>query len=200
MPDWDEDSDALFENLKNAYRRSRDEARQRVVPDVGLARRWHSMTMVGLAVPDNQFIGHFRGESGIEGYEVKIGSHPGVLSTLVAQELEKFEQTMQAAVSALDQRIPQGGTVENSDQLNAVIELCAWVHAEWVRIHPLANGNGRTARLWAGFIAMRYGLPPFVTLRPRPDGGYAAACDSAMEHDWAPTALVFRRMYLDLLL
>lgn len=46
---------------------------------------------------------------------------------------------------------------------------------------------------------MRYGLPPFVRLRPRPDGGYGAACSKAMEGDWTPTAQVFRRMYRDFL-
>ena len=66
------------------------------------------------------------------------------------------------------------------DQLDAVLDLCAWAHAEWVRIHPFANGNGRAARLWANFIAVRYGLPPFVRLRPRPDGGYAEAGMKAM--------------------
>jgi hypothetical protein len=63
-----------------------------------------------------------------------------------------------------------------------------------VRIHPFANGNGRTARLWANFLATRYGLPPFVRLRPRPDDGYADAGINAMKGDWKPTAIVFRRL------
>jgi Fic family protein len=63
-----------------------------------------------------------------------------------------------------------------------------------VRIHPFANGNGRTARLWANFIAMRYGLPPFVTLRPRPGDDYGAAAAAAMDGDWRPTERVFRKL------
>jgi hypothetical protein len=82
----------------------------------------------------------------------------------------------------------------NADERDAVIDLCAWAHAEWVRIHPFANGNGRTARLWANFLAMRYGLPPFVRLRPRPDDGYGEAGIKAMRGEWQPTAIVFRRM------
>src|SRR5579864_2894997 len=54
--------------------------------------------------------------------------------------------------------------------------------------------NGRTARLWANFLALRYGLPPFVTLRPRPDDGYEAAGARAMRGRWEPTAAAFRRM------
>ena len=68
---------------------------------------------------------------------------------------------------------------------------------EWVRIHPFANGNGRTARLWANYVLMRYGLPPVVRLRPRPDGGYGAAGAAAMAGDWEPTAAVFRKLLLD---
>ena len=82
----------------------------------------------------------------------------------------------------------------NPDEAAAVLDLCAWAHAEWIRIHPFANGNGRTARLWANFLAMRYGFPPFVHLRPRPDDGYGDAGASAMQGDWKPTALVFRRL------
>ena len=78
--------------------------------------------------------------------------------------------------------------------LAAIVDLCAWVHAEWVRIHPFANGNGRTARLWANSLAMRYGLPPFVRLRSRPNAGYADAGAKAMQGEWKPTAAVFHRL------
>jgi Fic family protein len=59
---------------------------------------------------------------------------------------------------------------------------------------PALNGNGRTARLWANSIALRYGLPPFVRLRPRPDNGYGEAGVKAMRGDWKPTAIAFRRL------
>lgn len=48
-------------------------------------------------------------------------------------------------------------------------------------------------------IAMRYGLPPFVGLRPRPDDGYGYAAEKAMEGRWQPTAKVFREMFLEAL-
>ncbi|HEY3769027.1 MAG TPA: Fic family protein [Candidatus Angelobacter sp.] len=109
-----------------------------------------------------------------------------------------FEDTLQKAVASLDEMLVPGKPL-TADQLGAVIDLCAWVHSEWVRIHPFANGNGRTARLWANSIALRYGLPPFVRLRPRPDGGYGAAGAAAMQGDWEPTAKVFHKMLNDLL-
>lgn len=199
MADWDENSDALIKNLGKAYRQSRDQAFSRQLPSADLARGWHETMLEGLGVPDPAYVGRFRGESGLEDYWVRVGGQPGVPPSEVAADLEHFEATLKRAIDELDRRIPQAGSPINEDQLNAVIELCAWTHAEWVRIHPFANGNGRTARIWAGFVAMRYGLPPFVRLRPRPDGGYGAACSKAMKGDWKPTAQVFRRMFQDFL-
>ena len=59
-----------------------------------------------------------------------------------------FEERLQLALSLLDQLYPSGKDLD-ADVLAAVAELAAWVHSEWVRIHPFANGNGRTARIWA---------------------------------------------------
>lgn len=55
------------------------------------------------------------------------------------------------------------------------------------------------ARLWANCVALRYGLPPFVRLRPRPDGGYGTAGEASMKGDWQPTAVLFRRMLTECL-
>lgn len=66
-------------------------------------------------------------------------------------------------------------------ELFAVVELSAGAHGEWIRIHHYANGNGRTARLWANWVAVRYGLPSFVRIKPRPGGLlYAQAAQSSM--------------------
>ena len=46
---------------------------------------------------------------------------------------------------------------------------------------PFVNGHGRTARLLAAHISLRYGLPIFVTLKPRPDDvAYARAARQSM--------------------
>jgi Fic/DOC family protein len=82
----------------------------------------------------------------------------------------------------LDKLVPAGHEPD-AHQLAAIIDLSAWVHAEWVRIHPFANSNGGTARLWANSIGMRYGLPPFIRLRPRPNTGYGEAGAKAMQGD-----------------
>lgn len=149
--------------------------------------------MAGLEVPDSNYVGRFRGERGIETCRVWMGAKEGAPPDKVAAELAEFEARLQRVVAALDERYPSGSELD-ADGLAAVIDLCAWAHAEWVRIHPFGNGNGRTARIWANFLFMRYGLPPVVRLRPRPDGGYGRAGASAMEGDWKATAAVFRKM------
>lgn len=41
-----------------------------------------------------------------------------------------------------------------------IIELAAWTHAEFVRIHPFADGNGRTSRLIMNYHLLANGYLP----------------------------------------
>jgi fido (protein-threonine AMPylation protein) len=83
--------------------------------------------------------------------------------------------------SALDTAVPPGKHPRSADALHEVVAVTAIAHGEWIRIHPFVNGNGRTARLLAAHIALRYGLPVFVTLKPRPDDvAYARAAKGSM--------------------
>jgi hypothetical protein len=152
--------------------------------------------MRNLAVPDPGYIGAFRGEPGLEDCQVTVGGRWGVAADQVAPALSAFERRLQQAVAYLDALILAGAPL-STDQGKAIIELCAWTHAEWVRIHPFANGNGRTARIWANSIAMRYGLPPFLRLRPRPAGAYGDACAQTMLGNWTPTADCFHQLLED---
>ena len=192
MPNWDEDSPRLRQNLARILEEIAQQAVERPIPSLEIARRWQSRFMEGLRADDPKYVGAFRGEPGLEKTRARIGRLYGVPPAKVAAELRQFERKLQAAVAQLDKALPVGA-YPDPDELAAVIDLCAWAHAEWVRIHPFGNGNGRSARLWANFLAMRYGLPPFVRLRPRPNDGYEAAGARAMLGDWKPTALVFRR-------
>lgn len=193
MPDWDEDSPELRRNLTRVLQVIVEQTAARQVPTVEFARGWQSLFMNGLRTNNPVYIGNFRGERGLEQTRVKVAAFYGVPPAKVAEALRRFESKLQAIISELDRLLPAGAEPD-SDQLAAVVDVCAWAHAEWIRIHPFANGNGRTARLWANFIAMRYGLPPFVRLRPRPDEGYGTAGAKAMQGDWKPTAAVFRKL------
>jgi hypothetical protein len=198
VPDWDADSPQLRTNLAQVLDEIVRAAQRREQPTLGSAKRWQILFTKKLKVPDSRFVGAFRGEPGLENVQVRVGEHYGVDAARVARALAEFETKLQALVTELDAMIPIGDE-PNADQLAAIIDICAWVHAEWVRIHPFANGNGRTARLWANSIAMRYGLPPFIRLRPRPNSGYAEAGAKAMQGDWEPTAVVFRQLLDDFL-
>lgn len=197
MPDWDKDSPELRRNLRNLLRRIRDEARARLPWSAESGRRWHVAIMHELDVPAGM-AGMFRGEPGLENVEVRVGGNAGVTSSQVANALVKFDRVLEQVLQQLDELVPEAAHPD-ADQLAAVLEVCAWVHAEWVRIHPFANGNGRTARLWANGVAMRYGLPPFVQLRPRPRDEYGSACEQAMRGEWRGTAAVFHQMLAETL-
>jgi len=119
----------------------------------------------------------------------------GVESRLVPQQLGRFEAAMDRAVAVLDALIPAGANPADAAQLWSILTLCAYAHGEWVRIHPFANGNGRTARLWANWCALRYGVPPFVSLKPRPEGNlYATASALSMRGDHQAMVVVFAGM------
>jgi len=61
--------------------------------------------------------------------------------------------------------------------------------ARLVRLQPFPTGNGRVARLVAGLLAYRRGLPP-VVLDARARRAYAAALRAALAGDAAPLARV----------
>lgn len=68
------------------------------------------------------------------------------------------------------------------------IELAAWTHAEFVRIHPFPDGNGRTSRLIMNYQLMSAGLLP-VNIHTKNRIEYYDALDKyASEHDLLPFA------------
>ena len=68
------------------------------------------------------------------------------------------------------------------------IELAAWTHAEFVRIHPFIDGNGRTSRLLMNYRLMSQGfLPVSVDKETRLDY-YNALEQYAVNNDLNPFA------------
>lgn len=164
----------------------------RVLPRLGDALAWHQQLYAGCTIPVPGYVGHFRGDASVPeliDYEVGIGStqpdgwpdRVGVFAADLAPQLAAFETSVHAALSTLDPHLPAGSAPTTVGELAQVVQLSAVIHGEWIRLHPFANGNGRTARVWAAFVALRYGLPVFVTLKPRPhDVAYAAASRESM--------------------
>lgn len=171
----------------------------RHAPTVAMAQDWHRRIYAGIALPVPYYAGEIRDSDPdlpeLDGYEVEVGGFAGAPSATVPQELTRFEETTRRATGVLDATIPAGSEPSDNNRLLSVLTLCASLHGEWVRIHPFANGNGRTARMWANWAALRYGLPPFVRIRPRPAGiAYALAAYASMQHDHQVTTGVFLEM------
>jgi len=52
--------------------------------------------------------------------------------------------------------------LKDKSKKNNAIALAAWTHAEFVRIHPFNDGNGRTARLIMNYQLMKNGYPAIL--------------------------------------
>lgn len=189
---WNEDppgcEDLIATNVATTLRDMARSARARQTPTVAMAQEWHRRLHRNIALPVPYYAGEIRDSDArfpeLAGYEVQVGGLAGVPSGTVPDELEALQRTTQSAVALLDDAIPVGGEPADNGQLLSTITLCAVLHGEWVRIHPFANGNGRTARLWANWTALRYGLPPFVRVKPRPAGdAYALASYASMRRE-----------------
>lgn len=177
-------------------------ADQRLAPTIAMAQTWHRRLYDQIPLPVPYYAGEIRDSDQrypeLYGYEVQVGRFAGLPSSHVPQALAGFKRQAQAAVRILDAVIAVGDGPASDTEGHAVLTLCASLHGEWIRIHPFANGNGRTARVWANWGALRFGLPPFVTIRPRPPGDpYGAAAIRSMQGDHAMTAVVFNQMLRD---
>jgi fido (protein-threonine AMPylation protein) len=206
---WDEDpagSEARIEaNIRALGARIYTDASRRDPPSLALAQDWHRAVYAGVTLPVPYYAGEVRDSDShfpeLIDYEVQIGQSRGVVAAQVPTELADLEARARNAVLGPDGAIPVGRSPATSMELRAVLLLAANLHGEWVRIHPFANGNGRIARLWVIWVAARYGLPPFVRLKPRPAGvAYAAAALASMSRQHAPMVAVLSEMLNDYLI
>ena len=204
MPDpWNDDppgSERQIEaNILALGPRFESDARRRPVPTIARAQDWHRAVYAGVQLPEPYYAGEIRDSDpafpGLYGYEVQVGGRLGIPSQDVPEELARLETRIQAACAVLDAAIPVDDLPPDDETLRAVIAACGNVHGEWVRIHPFANGNGRTARLWALWLGLRYRLPPFIVVKPRPAGQlYADAAAASMRGDHRLCIRVFEQM------
>jgi hypothetical protein len=204
-PPWREDRSQdeakIARNVRDLLAQLAADAPARAQPTVSLAHQWHQGVYRGVAVPSNVYLGAPRGVAHphLISYEVVLRDAAssrvvaqGVPAREVAGELSAFEKAVQTATATLDAAIPVGAQPNDGAELLAVVELAALTHGEWVRIHPYANGNGRIARIWANWVALRYGLPPFIRIKPRPDGLlYAQVAQMSMAGDHRATVSLF---------
>jgi fido (protein-threonine AMPylation protein) len=214
-PVWGEDSPAdeavIAANTTTVLTAVVAAATLRRVPDLELAHDWHRTLYRGVAsVPAPHYLGQVRGSDhpDLHDYEVGILDGHGRLHAgtapvgYVEAELVRFFRSMRSAVTSLDAVIGPGDRPVDAPQLHSVLELAAIAHGEWIRIHPYANGNGRVGRTWANWVAVRYGLPPFVRIKPRPDGllyGQAANASMGRPPSFTGDHRLTVQVFLDLL-
>jgi hypothetical protein len=184
----------IIDNLKEIGGLIVADAALRLPPTVAMARAWHREAYRGVPLPVPYYAGEVRDSDpafpGLFGYEVMVGTAPGTPSADVPAALAGLEAGLKAVVARMDGVIAVGVRPTTVADLYAVLEIAAIAHGEWVRIHPLANGNGRIARLWVNWIAVRYGLPFFLALQPRPTNLiYAAAAAASMRGDHRPMVI-----------
>lgn len=75
--------------------------------------------------------------------------------------------------------------IKNKSDLNP-IELAAWTHAEFVRIHPFIDGNGRTSRLLMNYQLMSQGFLPVSVDKEKRLDYYNALEQYAVNGDLKP--------------
>lgn len=215
-PPWNADDTAdaqrILVNIDKLLRSLSASAPSRSVPDIAEVQRWHAAIYDSCQLPVPGYAGHFRGDPTVPelgGYEVGVGvrrrdglpDRVGLPSVRVPNAVAGLLAQLGNALNRLDGHVALGSRPTDSAVLQSVASLAATVHGEWARIHPYANGNGRTARLWAAWLALRYRLPIFVTVKPRPaDLDYARSSRMSMGRppdfigDHRPAALVFAGM------
>ncbi len=183
-PSWQEDDpknlSLIQENAAQLMAELRATAAERILPTSEELCRWHSRLYAGCDVPVRGYVGHFRGDPAVPeliDYEVGLGGRlkdgnlekMGVWARQVRDEMEAVLRGLHAVFAELDARLPVGKPPTTPDEVLAVISFTALAHGECLRVHPFANGNGRIARLLVAFICLRYGLPMFLHIKPRPE-------------------------------
>lgn len=68
----------------------------------------------------------------------------------------------------------------------SLIEKAAWTHAEFVKIHPFPDGNGRTSRLLLNEVLLENGYPPIAIKKGQVKEYYQALDTYGSQKDLKP--------------
>ncbi|HJY45383.1 MAG TPA: Fic family protein [Propionibacteriaceae bacterium] len=220
-PSWHEDDpknlSLIQRNAAQLITELRTTAAERALVTCEVLCRWHARIYAGCKVPVAGYVGHLRGDPAVPeliDYEVGLGGRlkdgnlekMGVWARVVSQEMTAVLAGLNAVFAELDVRLPVGKPPWTPDEILQVISFTSLAHGECLRVHPFANGNGRIARLLVAFICLRYGLPMFLHIKPRPESeDYIRASRDSMGRppdfvgNHTTTTAVFARMLADVL-
>ncbi len=184
-PSWQDDNpnnlSLIQSNANQLISELHASAAERIMPTPEELCRWHARLYAGCDVPVAGYVGNFRGDPAVRelvDYEVGLGAplkdgnleKMGVWASRVNEEMTAVLAGLHAVFAELDARLPVGQPPRTADEILQVISFAALAHGECLRVHPFANGNGRIARLLVAFICMRYTVPMFLHIKPRPEG------------------------------
>jgi Fic/DOC family len=220
-PSWQDDDprnlSLIQNNAAQLITKLGANAAERILPTREELCRWHVGLYAGCEVPTAGYLGHFRGDPAVKeliDYEVGLGGRlqdgnlekMGVWARQVSVEMDGVLAGLHAVFAELDARLPVGKPATTPDEVLALISFAALAHGECLRVHPFANGNGRIARLLVAFICLRYGLPLFLHIKPRPESeDYIRASRDSMGRppdflgNHTTTTAVFAHMLADTL-
>lgn len=149
--------------------------------------KWHKDCFAGLSYvskSDECYLGAYRGSDHprLKDLPVTVGGREGVAPGKLKEEVVRFFRQIGKRMSDLAARIALDQD-KSREEVVQIAEIAGWAHGEWVRIHPFANGSGRTARLIANWMLVRFRLLPVVGIRPRPGHPYEPAAIASMRGD-----------------
>jgi fido (protein-threonine AMPylation protein) len=120
----------------------------------------HARMFGGMTDPgDEYFTGHYRGEDfpNLRYYNVMVQGYPevGVHFTQVEQAMKSFYQGLSDAFSQ-----NSGGSSTDPKVLFQRIGSACAALAEFLRVHPFADGNGHAGRYIVWAFLVRFGIYP----------------------------------------
>lgn len=154
-------------------------------------REWHTRIHAGCAhIPVAAYVGNYRGTPlpYIEHYEVWFGggAYRGTPPAQVQAALAAMSGSLQTNLDELDAVMTSKSDVTR-EFANRIIAAAARHYIEWIRIHPFADGNGRTARLLINNLFLRYWQPIVLPGRPPPERAVLmSATATALAGDFRP--------------